>query len=61
MKQHEIAAHAVRKDPRVNLNPRPEALTKPGDPRVLRGIPVVGVKGGLGGAMKDSRPGDGLQ
>ncbi|MDQ3672700.1 MAG: hypothetical protein M3364_09750 [Actinomycetota bacterium] len=29
----------------------------PGDPHKLRGIPVVGVRGGLGGAVSGSRPG----
>lgn len=33
---------------------------KPGDPRTLRGIPVVGVPGGFGGAIKDTRPGANL-
>lgn len=61
IRQHEIAADAVRKDPRVNLNPRPEALTKPGDPRKLRGIPAIGGRGSLGGAMMGTRPGDGLK
>lgn len=28
----------------------------PGDPRQLRGIPVVGVHGGLGGAIAGTRP-----
>lgn len=32
----------------------------PGDHRRLRGIPVVGVKGGLGGAIPGSRPGQNL-
>lgn len=32
----------------------------PGDPFALRGIPVVGVHGGAGGAMRDTRPGERL-
>lgn len=39
---------------------RQPAHTKPGDRAQLRGIPVVGVKGGLGGAIKGTRPGDGF-
>lgn len=31
-----------------------------GDEQKLRGIPAVGVRGGLGGAVRGSRPGDGL-
>lgn len=31
-----------------------------GDEAKLRGIPAVGVRGGFGGALKGSRPGDGL-
>lgn len=29
---------------------------RPGDPAQLRGLPVVGVYGGLGGAIRGSRP-----
>lgn len=32
----------------------------PGDAARLRGIPVVGVDGGYGGAIKGTRPGTGL-
>lgn len=28
----------------------------PGDPFALRGLPVVGVRGGVGGAIADTRP-----
>jgi hypothetical protein len=41
----------------------PEAspgMNTPGDARQLRGIPVVGVSGGMGGAMAGTRPGDNL-
>lgn len=31
-----------------------------GDPAELRGIPAVGVRGGFGGAIRGTRPGDGL-
>lgn len=31
----------------------------PGDPRRLRGVPVVGVPGGMGGAIPGTRPGAG--
>ena len=30
---------------------------KIGDPRALRGVPVVGVPGGMGGAIPGTRPG----
>ena len=35
---------------------RPKAYGKPGDPAALRGIPVVGVIGGLGGDIRRTRP-----
>lgn len=33
----------------------------PGDVFALRGIPCVGVHGGIGGAIRGTRPGDGLE
>lgn len=46
----------------TDLPPAPstERATLVGDEAQLRGIPVVGVKGGHGGAIRGSRPGDGL-
>lgn len=46
--------------PKVTVR-RKSAMTKPGDPRQLRGIPVVGVEGGMGGAMIGSRPTDAIR
>jgi hypothetical protein len=36
---------------------RPKAYGKPGDPAALRGVPVVGVVGGLGGHIRGTNPG----
>jgi len=38
--------------------PRPSSAKLPGDPRAMRGIPLVGQ--GISGAIRGSRPGDGL-
>ena len=35
---------------------KPTATRPSGDPHALRGIPVVGVKGGVGGAIPGTRP-----
>ena len=35
----------------------PNTATLPGDPWLLRGIPVVGVHGGVGGASPGTKPG----
>ena len=35
-----------------------EGCRAQGDPSTLRGIPVVGVRGGFGGAVKGTRPGE---
>lgn len=32
----------------------------PGDPWAIRGIPAIGGRGSIGGAIRGSRPGDGL-
>lgn len=37
-----------------------DARRAAGDPHALRGIPAVGIKGGIGGAIAGTRPGDGL-
>ncbi|HVM68870.1 MAG TPA: hypothetical protein VM204_03430 [Gaiellaceae bacterium] len=41
-------------------SPLPVSASKsslPGDARALRGLPAVGVRGGLGGAIAGTRPG----
>ena len=58
---HETQARIVRRaveeaSPGEEL--KPSALL-PGDARRLRGIPCVGVLGGMGGAILGSRPGSG--
>lgn len=40
--------------------PRANSTALPGDQRRLRGIPVLGGRGSLGGAIAGTRPGDGL-
>lgn len=38
--------------------PSPSTSSRaPGDPHALRGLPAVGVRGGLGGAIAGTRPG----
>ncbi len=47
---------------RWDITDEPEAPAHaPGDARALRGIPVVGVRGGAGGAVSGSRPTDALK
>jgi len=41
----------------ANLPAAPTRTRAPGDPHKLRGIPVVGVRGGFGGDVAGSRPG----
>lgn len=42
--------------------PEKEAPSRvPGDEATLRGIPVVGTPGGFPGAIRGTRPGDGLE
>ena len=59
--QHRALGRRILEEPNVTV---PRRTTDPHDPseeaRQLRGIPVVGVPGGMGGAMKGTRPGDGL-
>jgi len=40
---------------------RTSAAALPGDRDALRGVPVVGVHGGRGGAIRGSRPGESLR
>ncbi len=55
---------AIAKETGTNLPPAPRApaqsTTLIGDEGQLRGIPVVGVRGGYGGAIRGSKPGHGL-
>jgi len=44
----------------VDAHPNEARSKFPGDPAALRGLPVVGVRGGFGGAIRGSRPGDSL-
>jgi hypothetical protein len=37
-----------------------QQLSQLGDPVALRGVPVVGGRGGYGGAIRGTRPSDGL-
>lgn len=57
------AQQAARAQARIALDvgtvdPHPNDARKalPGDPWRLRGIPVVGVHGGVGGGMRGTRP-----
>ena len=38
------------------VDPHPNATKLPGDPWALRGVPVVGVYGGVGGAIPGTLP-----
>ena len=40
--------------------PRPSTSSLPLDPWRMRGLPVVGGRGAIGGAIRGTRPGDGL-
>lgn len=59
--QHRALGRRILEDDSFTM---PRRSTDPYDPqneaRQLRGLPVVGVKGGLGGAIKGTRPGDGI-
>lgn len=50
----QAVAKAVR-EANADAPPHPNRAL-PGDPWRLRGIPVVGVRGGLGGAIMGTRP-----
>ena len=60
--QHEALGRRILEDADFTM---PKRSTDPYDPheeaRQLRGLPVVGVKGGFGGAIKGTRPGDGIK
>ena len=53
--QHEHAVARAVLDS-VHAAPPSKHTWTPGDARLLRGIPVVGVHGGLGGAITGSKP-----
>lgn len=40
----------------VEAEPHPNGYKLPGDPWALRGIPAVGVRGGVGGAIPGTLP-----
>jgi hypothetical protein len=45
----------------VPMHPNDPRGALPGDPAALRGLPVVGVRGGYGGAIRGTRPGANLR
>lgn len=53
--QHEQAIAKAVREAKADAPPHPNTHV-PGDARALRGIPVVGVHGGIGGAIQGSRP-----
>jgi hypothetical protein len=53
-----ILGWAILADDNADMPVKPGSL--PGDPQRLRGIPSIGGRGGVGGAITGSRPGDGL-
>lgn len=55
-----IAAIALEVGADLPEAPAAPTATIPGDGYRLRGIPVVGVHGGIGGAIVGTRPGSGL-
>lgn len=61
MKHHQQAVDLERQQARIalevgdDIEPRVGTVL-PGDPFLLRGIPLVGVHGGLGGAIAGTRP-----
>lgn len=59
LEAQERALGAVLDDVDEDL-PRPDPRRLPGDAAALRGIPVVG-RGGMGGAIRGTRPGDNLR
>lgn len=50
-------ADILRENPELNLRLARAATAKlPGDPAALRGIPAVGGRGSVGGAIRGTRP-----
>ncbi|HEX6944952.1 MAG TPA: hypothetical protein VIR59_13410 [Gaiellaceae bacterium] len=67
-RQREIEAEMLRKVAAIVLEvgaeapaPRPLTSQLPLDPWRLRGVPVVGRRGAIGGAIRGTRPGDSLR
>jgi hypothetical protein len=65
-RQREIDAEMMRKVAAIVMEvgaeaPRPVTSQLPLDPWRLRGVPVVARRGAIGGAIRGSRPGDGLE
>jgi hypothetical protein len=61
LKQHQVRVDLERQVHRIAIEtstdvPAHPKAQLPGDPWRLRGIPVVGVHGGIGGAMLGTRP-----
>jgi hypothetical protein len=64
-RQREIEAELERKVAAIVLEvgaeaPRPVTSQLPLDPWRLRGVPCVGGRGAIGGAIRGTRPGDRL-
>jgi hypothetical protein len=58
-RQHsaQVQARIARETGTTEPHPNNAQHGLPGDPWRLRGIPIVGVHGGIGGAINGSRPG----
>lgn len=57
-RQYQALGKVILSDESADMPVKPGAL--PGDPKALRGIPAVGGRGSMGGAIYGSRPGDSL-
>lgn len=65
-RKREIEAGLQRQVARIVLEvgaeaPRPSTSALPLDPLRLRGVPVVGGRGAIGGAIRGTRPSDGFE
>jgi hypothetical protein len=54
--QARILAEAILNTPEAEMPKPRSALTKPGDPAQLRGIPAIGGRGNFGGAIAGTQP-----
>lgn len=59
--EHQRKVAKVLLDVGADMPESTSTASAPGDNRRLRGVPVVGVKGGMGGAIAGTRPGDSLK